>query len=79
MELIEKYEEGIHDLEFFSADFKNGSMMISHIPGNFPLGVDAATLSVWIASLRRHPRGRHLYRRPLGWRLQQGYHTDHPA
>ena len=54
-------------------------MMISHIPGNFPLGVDAATLSVWIASLRRHPRGRHLYRRPLGWRLQQGYHTDHPA
>ena len=36
MELIEKYEEGIHDLEFFSADFKNGSMMIDN--KQYPIG-----------------------------------------
>ena len=36
MELIEKYEEGIHDLEFFSADFKNGSMMIDN--KEYPIG-----------------------------------------
>ena len=47
--------------------------------GNFPLGVDVGTLSVRIASLKGHPQGRHPYRRPLGWCLQQGYHTDHPT
>ena len=36
MELIEKYEEGIHDLEFFSADFKTGSMMIDN--KEYPIG-----------------------------------------
>ena len=36
MKLIEKYEEGIHDLEFFSADFKTGSMMIDN--KEYPIG-----------------------------------------
>ena len=47
--------------------------------GNFPLGVDVGALSARIASLKGHPRGRHPYRRPLGWRLRQGYHTDRPT
>ena len=51
----------------------------SHAPGNFPLGVDVGALSAWLASLKGHPRGRHPYRRPLGWRLRQGYHTDLPT
>ena len=46
---------------------------------NFPLGVDVGALSARIASLKGEPRGRHPYRRPLGWRLRQGYHTDFPT
>ena len=51
----------------------------SDTTGNFPLGVDVGALSARIASLKGHPRGRHPYRRPLGWRLRQGYHTDLPT
>jgi hypothetical protein len=54
-------------------------MQTMESPGNFPLGVDVGALPVRIASLKGHPRGRHPYRRPLGWRLRRGYHTGLPT
>ena len=58
---------------------RHAAKTAAYLYGNFPLGVDVGALSAWIASLKGYPRGRHLYRRPLGWRLRQGYHTDRPT